>query len=128
MLIAKLFIKRKPVGLVEICNVTGTGTGRVSSDYYWRIHVKPRDGQSQIFCGCTADSYTVTAMQLLADVLAQWRSSPLPPGQAYDNHGNVVASAEGVSYTADEFWKCQDLAAADFKAASKKAAVKVARR
>lgn len=99
MLTAKLTINGKDVGLVEIVNVT-RGAGRVSADYYWRIQVKKISGEKKTTVGLTVDSCNGDAMDLLAEVLTQYaKNSP-----AFDNHGNKVSVAEGITLTPEEYW------------------------
>jgi hypothetical protein len=91
------------VGEVEIANVT-VGGGRMSQDYLWRVRGHMGDGKPIQAQGWLVDSLNESALELLAEVLAEWRSGrPLP----IDNHGQATAP-EGLSMSPESLWKKLD--------------------
>ncbi len=68
---------------IVIANITVAG-GRVSSDYAWRIRRLDRDDQEIVSYGCLVDSYSGNAVDLLWEVLGEWKSGRERP---LDNHG-----------------------------------------
>jgi hypothetical protein len=68
---------------IVITNITRDG-GRVSSDYAWRIRSIDRNKTETFFYGALVDSYNSTAVDLLWEVLDEWKSGRPHP---IDNHG-----------------------------------------
>jgi len=107
MLTAKLNIGKEIVGTVEIVNVT-RGLARISSDYYWRVKVKPLHKPEFTKVGLVVDSYNGDAMECLQEVLDYWRQYKEGKEYAYDNHGHKVYKAEGLTLTPAEYWEKYD--------------------
>ena len=72
---------------ITIANIT-RAAGRVSSDYAWRIQTVNDHVKEPIAHGCLVDSYNANAVDLLWEVLREWKSGRSMP---LDNHGNVVS-------------------------------------
>ena len=104
MLLTQLYIGGKTVGTVEIVNVTRNCT-RISSDYYWRVTVKPLNEPAYSRVGLIVDSYNGDAMQCLQEVLDNWKQKI---DYALDNHGNKVYKAESLTLTPAEYWEKYD--------------------
>ncbi len=85
---------------IVIANITGGG-GRVSSDYAWRIRRVDRDNQEAVAHGCLVDSYNGNALDLLMEVLAEWKSGRKAP---IDNHGNATVLISDH----EAFWSAAD--------------------
>lgn len=68
---------------VVIANITREA-GRISSDYAWRIRRLDRDSREVVTYGGLLDSYNGNAVDLLAEVLGEWKSGRSAP---VDNHG-----------------------------------------
>lgn len=97
--------KAYDIGFIEICNVTGLG--RMSSDYLWRIHTNTHALRHVEAEGYIVDSINVNAVELLYDVLSEWKSGRTQP---IDNHGMSRASPEGIDVSAKELWRRLDQA------------------
>lgn len=90
----------REMGEIEITNVT-TGGGRMSSDYLWRIRCQVARQDPIDACGYLVDSRNGSMVDLLQEVLAEWKSKrPLP----IDNHGQQTLP-EGISISAAELWQ-----------------------
>jgi hypothetical protein len=85
---------------ITIANVTPGGSGRMSSDYAWRIRSLDRSKQTMAY-GCLVDSYNSTAIDLLWEVLDEWKSGRELP---IDNHGHPVS----IIRDHEAFWKHVD--------------------
>ena len=73
--------RQKQIGAIEIANVTGFGTGRISSDYKYRLFSE--DGEKQ-FEGKILDSYNTNVFQLISECLNAWRDGWI---ETPDQHG-----------------------------------------
>ena len=104
MLITKLYINDKIVGTVEIVNITRNCT-RISSDYYWRVKVKPLNKPEYTRMGLIIDSYNGDAMQCLQEVLDNWRRKI---DYAVDNHGDKTYKSQSMALTPAEYWEKYD--------------------
>ena len=96
--------KSRDIGEIEIINVTRSA-GRMSDDYLWRIRTTSASTSKQVDAvGYVVDSYHGSVIELLYEVLAEWKSGrPLPT----DNHG-LQTLPEGIKITATELWKYLD--------------------
>ena len=93
----------RPLGRVEIANVTRC-PGRLSQDYLWRVSGQNARREPISACGYLVDSTNRSAMELVAEALAEWRSGrPLP----MDNHGQA-GLPEGIEMSAAEVWSRLD--------------------
>ena len=85
---------------VAIANIT-RGGGRVSSDYAWRIWAVDAKRRETVAFGCLVDRVNTSAIDLVWQVLAEWKSGrPLP----LDNHGQPVRLIEDI----EGFWRKAD--------------------
>ena len=96
-----LRIRGKKVGDVEIDRLTMPGSGRISSDYAWRVIGKDINGKSYGKCGWLVDSCNGNAMALLQEVLEAWTGN----GTLTDNHCNLIDEKKYFGKTAEEYWK-----------------------
>lgn len=92
--------RSKRLGEICVANVT-RGGGRVSSDYAWRIKYLGRNDIEVVKYGCLVDSCNANAVDLLAEVLMEWKSGRDMP---IDNHGFAVRVIDHLP----EFWAAVD--------------------
>ncbi len=88
------------LGTVEIGNITRS-YGRVSSDHIWRVRGQDSNKNKIDASGYYVDSYNGSALGLLAEIMAEWKSGREHP---VDNHGMVREFPEGIDITAQELW------------------------
>lgn len=82
---------------ITIANIT-RAVGRMSDDYAWRIKMTDRGGREIVAYGSLVDSYNGNAVELLHEVLREWKSGrPLP----IDNHGHAVSLIDDLAV----FWR-----------------------
>ena len=104
------------IGSIEIINITTQG--RMSQDYAWRIRGLDRRNKPIEAVGWLVDSMNNSAMELAAEVLAEWRSGrPLP----IDNHGQPAIPEAMGSLTPDSYWQKMDEYRASQQAKKEKA-------
>ena len=94
-------VGEKNLGEIEIGNITYDGS-RMSSDYLWRINAVDARRRPIVVCGFIVDSCNGSALELVAEVLAEWKSGRKYP---IDNHGKERLYPEGYNMSAEDMWK-----------------------
>jgi hypothetical protein len=78
--------RSRTLGEITVANIT-RAAGRISDDYAWRIRVVDKKQREIVAYGCLVDSYTGNVVDLVWEVLAEWKSGRPAP---IDNHGNAM--------------------------------------
>lgn len=101
MLTVTFDINGRKIGTLDVINITPNDSGRMSSDYLWRIKRKPRGGDKWAEdSGYMVDSYENDAVKLVSNILFHWWHSTSDAWDyPIDNHGNAkrpepISSAE----------------------------------
>lgn len=77
--------RSKTLAEITVINLA-SNAGRITSDYAWRIR-SDSGGKRFVAHGCLVDSYNGNVVDLLWEVLAEWKSGRECP---IDNHGHPV--------------------------------------
>lgn len=88
------------LGEITIINITH-GAGRISSDYAWRIRARDSSKREILAHGCLVDSYNGNVIDLLYEVLEEWKSGRTA---SIDNHGHAVTLIKDH----EAYWKAAD--------------------
>src|SRR5664279_4201940 len=79
--------RAKELAEITIANITPDGSGRLSSDYAWRIRLTHFNNNMITDYGTLVDSRNDDAVSLVWEVISEWKSGREFP---IDNHGHPV--------------------------------------